>query len=339
MSAGLGDGLANADFVLHAPAVQKIRWFEWFEWLDGVRFKGSRAYSYSARLHNDRGLRDLAELREHGIALVADAVGQASDHVLGFLQILRTELGFYVGCARLHGALAATANPTCFPVAAADDATFVCQGLYDPCLALTIDAPVVGNDVAARDVRLIMVTGANQGGKSTFLRSVGVSQLMFQAGMFVPARALTLSPAVGLFTHFRREEDTTMTSGKLDEELTRMSAIADCLSPGSLVLLNESFAATNEREGSHVAREIVLALIESDIRVVFVTHMFTLARDLHANQESGVMFLRAPREDDGRRTFRLVEAEPLPTSFGKDVYERVFGSAAAGVAAAGVAAE
>ena len=68
-----------------------------------------------------------------------------------------------------------------------------------------------------------MITGANQGGKSTFLRSVGVAQLMMQTGMFVAAQAFSADVRDHVFTHFKREEDAAMESGKLDEELARMS--------------------------------------------------------------------------------------------------------------------
>jgi DNA mismatch repair ATPase MutS len=54
------------------------------------------------------------------------------------------------------------------------------------------------------------------------------------------------------FTHYKREEDATMTSGKFDEELSRMSEIADEIRPRSLLLCNESFASTNEREGAEI---------------------------------------------------------------------------------------
>ena len=72
-----------------------------------------------------------------------------------------------------------------------------------------------------------------------------------------------------------------MISGRLDEELSRMSAIADQISPHCLILFNESFAATNEREGSEIGRQVVRALLEAGIRVFFVTHQFDFADSFH----------------------------------------------------------
>src|SRR5208282_1623487 len=120
---------------------------------------------------------------------------------------------------------------------------------------------------AAANKRLIIVTGANQGGKTTFLRSLGLAQLMTQSGMFAPAASLQLNVVDGVFTHFKREEDATMKSGKFDEELSRMNDVVNILTPRALILFNESFAATNEREGSEIARQIVSALLEKPNKV------------------------------------------------------------------------
>jgi DNA mismatch repair ATPase MutS len=106
------------------------------------------------------------------------------------------------------------------------------------------------------------------------LRSIGLAQLMMQAGMFVGAEDFTADLTPSVFTHYKQEEDATMKSGKLDEELARMSDIADHLEPNSMLLLNESFAATNEREGSEIARQIVRALAEKRVRILFVTHLY-----------------------------------------------------------------
>ena len=175
--------------------------------------------------------------------------------------------------------------------------------------------------------QVIIVTGANHGGKSTFLRSAGLAQLMMQAGMFVPAESFAASVSTGVFTHFKREEDATMEKGKLDEELDRMSVIAGQISAGGLLLCNESFASTNEREGSEIARQIIRALTEAGIRIIFVTHMYDLAGRYYAAHDPAALFLRAERRPDGQRTFRVPPGEPLPTSYGEDLYRQVFGTA------------
>jgi len=200
--------------------------------------------------------------------------------------------------------------------------------LVDPCLSLHVHDRVVGNDGVADGKRLVVVTGSNQGGKSTFLRSLGLAQLMMQCGMFVAADRFRADIRDGVFTHYKREEDAAMESGKLDEELARMSAIVDRITPHSLLLCNESFASTNEREGSEIARQVVDALLEAGVKVCFVTHLFDLADGYHRKGMETALFLRAERRPDGARTFRVVEGEPQPTSHGQDVYDRIVGAAA-----------
>jgi DNA mismatch repair ATPase MutS len=145
-----------------------------------------------------------------------------------------------------------------------------------------------------------------------------------QAGMFVSAESFSANICSNLFTHYKREEDATMKSGKFDEELKRMSAIVDHLTPNSMLLFNESFAATNEREGSEIAGQIVSSLIDKGLKVFFVTHQYTFARGFYEQKMNETACLRAERKSDGTRTFKLVEAEPLQTSYGEDLYNQIF---------------
>lgn len=151
---------------------------------------------------------------------------------------------------------------------------------------------------------------------------------MMQCGLFVAAESFTASVCGGVFTHFKRAEDATMEQGKLAEELSRMSDLASQITPGCLLLCNESFASTNEREGSQIARQIVRALLDSGIRVFFVTHLFDLAHGFYAEERDTALFLRPERREDGERTFRLLAGRPLPTSYGPDLYRQVFGAVA-----------
>jgi DNA mismatch repair ATPase MutS len=259
------------------------------------------------------------------ISLAANALGQAADHVRDFFRMLRAELAFYVGCLNLHEQLLRKGEPVCMPLpAAADERRLSCRGLYDVGLTLTVDRRVVGNDANADMKDLVVITGPNTGGKSTFLRSVGLAQLMMQSGMFVPADSFCASLCDGIFTHYKREEDVGMESGKFDEELSRMSDIVDHIESHSMILFNESFAATNEREGSEVAGQIVSALLVKGIRIVYVTHMYEFAHGCHERNKGNALFLRAGRQADGARTFKVLEGEPLPTSFGEDLYNSIF---------------
>ena len=94
--------------------------------------------------------------------------------------------------------------------------------------------------------------------------------------------------------------------------------------PNCLLLFSESFAATNDREGSEIARQIVCALLERRIKVFFVTHLYEFAHGLYGKKMKNAIFLRAERQSDGTRTFKLIEGEPLQTSYGEDLYHKIF---------------
>lgn len=328
VSAQLGQGANPVAYQLHRrrrrarSVVQRI-----------AAIASRSQYTYRIADRDEHGARMLGEMRGRAINEAANTTAQSAEHIRGFFQLLRAELALHITALNLHEQLTLKGEPTCLPTPLpAGVRTLSATGLYEPCLALRVQGRVVGNDLTAEERPLIVITGANQGGKSTFLRSVGIAQLMTQCGLFVAAESLTVNVCEGMFTHFKREEDATMQSGKLDEELDRMSQIAGAARPNSLVLFNESFAATNEREGSRIARQIIDALLDTGGRVVFVTHMYDLASGLHSEEPQRALFLRAEREQDGKRTFRLEPAPPLRTSYGPDVFARVFGEPVEGAA-------
>jgi DNA mismatch repair ATPase MutS len=324
LSARLGPGNTGTGYVLRRPNDDDR------PWIQRLFTRGPPSYTFHIHERDEAGARALAELRDRGINLVANASAQSNDHILSFFRMLRTELAFYVGCLNLHEKLSAKGAPTCFPQPVpATERRHTAEDLCDVCLELRIDGRAVGNDLSADDKNLFMITGANQGGKSTFLRSIGLAQLMMQSGMFVPARAYGANLCTGLFTHYKREEDVTMRAGKFEEELQRVSGIVDHLAPDCLVLFNESFQSTNEREGSEIGRQVVAALIENRVKVFFVTHMYDLAGSFHDRKLGNALFLRAEWREDGTRTFRILPGAPLPTSHGKDLYDQIFGAEAA----------
>ena len=314
-SAALGQGNFGTDYVLRRKDKQGRR--------ESLGDRSGLTFEVDER--DMRAAESLSALRDRGLAIAAIALGKSTDHVLSFFVMLRFELAFYRACLNVRERLAELNEPFCMPTPEPSATRrFSCGGLYDISLALAAGKQVSGNDVQGDGKSLVVVTGAHHGGKTTLLRSVGLAQLMMQAGMYVPAERYGASVRGAVFTHFRREEDPSMTSGKLDEELGRMNSIVDAVQPHDLVLFNDSFASTNEREGSEIARQIVQALVESGVSVCYVTHLYGLADGFRRSRRDDVLFLRAERLADGQRTFRLIEGEPLPTSYGEDLYRKVF---------------
>jgi adenosyl cobinamide kinase/adenosyl cobinamide phosphate guanylyltransferase len=319
ISAGLGTGNKGINYVLRKQHEKDPNLFR------RLLAKRSRSLTFRIADRDENGARALAELEARGINPVANALAQSADHILNFFTMLRTELAFYLGCVNLHNELARRGLAMCVPVPRGrSERQHAIEGLYDASLALCSGRAPVGNDVHGDGKELVVITGANQGGKSTFLRAVGLAQIMMQCGLFVTATSFSANVCDGIFTHYKREEDASMKSGKLDEELKRMSEIVEHIREHSLLLCNESFAATNEREGSEIARQIIVALLQKRVKIVFVTHLYALAHGLHEQKTQGMMFLRAERRPDGERTFRLIDAEPLETSHGEDLYRQIF---------------
>lgn len=312
VSATLGNYMQGVDYVLR----RKTRKDSWWRW--------HFAPSFTIAPRDEAGATDLGMRRDRAINEAANALAQAAEHLEGFFSMLRSELAFYVGCLNLADNLRSLGMPISFPsLLSADSEDRSWKGLYDVSLVLMKNAAVVGNELDAANKRLYVITGANQGGKSTFLRSMGQAQLMAQSGLFVGADSFSAPIRRGVFSHFKKEEDTALRSGKLDEELARMSEVADHLEGGALMLFNESFAATNEREGSEICRQITKALIDNNVEVFSVTHLYTYTVKFLGDKKT--QFLRAQRLDSGERTYKVLPGKPLQTAFGEDLYRKIFG--------------
>ena len=339
VSAGLGKGNKGRNYTLRKLQTKNLSWFRLLfddfiqsqrqegkmHWLTALFPQEPGVYTFYVSSRDESSIRALSQLKDEGINSVANSIAQSCDHILIFFRMLQLELGFYIGCLYLNEQLTSLGESTSFPKPVPNGQHLHSfKGLYDVCLTLTMKKKIVGNETNAENKDLIIITGANQGGKSTFLRSIGLSQLMMQCGMFVPAESFKANICDSLVTHFKREEDVSMNSGKLDEELSRMDIIIDNLTPNAMLLFNESFAATNEREGSEIAKQIVSALLEKHLKVFFVTHTYEFAHGFYEMNKDNFLFLLAGRQSDRTRTFKLTEGEPLQTSYGEDLYNNIF---------------
>ncbi len=322
ISVKLGQGNKGKDYTLIKPKKESKSIVE--------KLFSTRRNSFVLTIHerDEAGAKALSELRGKGVVSVANAVFKSAKHILNFFEILKTELAFYLGALNLYDALHSLGENVCFPQPEEQNKRAISfRGLYDVCLSLMLKRKIVGNDlnIQNKDISAFIITGANRGGKSTFLRSIGLAKIMMQCGIFVGADSFCSNINSKIFTHYKRKEDESMESGKLDEELKRMSAIVDLLDKNSLILFNESFSSTNEMEGSEIAKQIINALLEHKTEIFFVTHMYKFAGDLYERSDKRALFLRAQRQEDGTRTYKIKEGKPLATSYGKDIYLNVFG--------------
>ncbi len=284
-----------------------------------------KRYTFTLGDRDESGAQAIVEMRNRGIINITNVLKESAEQVLGFFDMLRNELAFYIGCLNLYEHITGKGEPTCFPIPVKGNEDILSfSGLYDISLSLGLSEKTVGNDLQADGKDLAIITGTNRGGKSTFLRSVGQAYLMMQCGMYVPAVSFKSDLRTGIFTHFKKEEDKEMTMGKLDEELNRMSIMIEHITRGSIVLFNESFSATNTREGSEISRNIVNALIENGIKVLFVSHLYEFSISFYERRRKETLFLRAERRSDGTHTYRIIEGNPLETSHSEDLYNRIF---------------
>lgn len=114
-----------------------------------------------------------------------------------------------------------------------------------------------------------------------------------------------------------------MNSGRLVEEMKRMNRIVDMVTDESLILLNESFSSTTEKEGSQIAENIIQAMYDSGVHIMMVTHLFEFASSMYGKKLPHARFLSAERKEDGTRTFKIIDHEPTETSYGLDLFEEI----------------
>ena len=208
-----------------------------------------------------------------------------------------------------------------------EERAFSATALYNPCVALKIEEEIVPNDVVFdENAGIYVLTGPNRGGKSVITCAVGLAQVMLQLGMYIPAAHAVLSPVDGIYTHFPTGADDTIDKGRLGEECARLGEIFDCVSPNSLVLLDESLSSTGSYEASYIAAEVLGGFAHIGCRCLFSTHLHELAAEIDAinrrTKEHGgvpVDTLVAGIEEEGKRSFLITRTKPDGKSYARDI--------------------
>jgi hypothetical protein len=274
--------------------------------------------------------REMGRLLERVVQPVAEAIERYTRLSSGWLIGLAPELAFYLGAAQLFGELRAVGLPLCRPtIVAAEERAGTLDSVYNLDLALRLRAArsnpnagqsnaglaaaIITNDVSfGPHARIAIVTGPNSGGKTTYIRAVGQAQVLFQAGLLIPARAAQLSPVDGIFTHFAASERAELGRGRLAQELERLGEVFRRASSHSLLLLNEPLTSTDQASARALGRDLLAGLRLLGARAIFVTHLHelvddALALDSATGEPAMISMVAAVAQQTGNGV------EPIPT--------------------------
>jgi DNA mismatch repair protein MutS len=253
------------------------------------RFKQGAVQDYRIRYRIWPGINHVtAEILERVALLFPEEFAALDEYCrrhAGFADegILRAdrELQFYLAYLGHIEPLRAAGLPFCYPEVSASSKDVRAVGTFDLALARKLVSerrPVVTNDfyLEGRE-RIVVVTGPNQGGKTTFARTFGQLHHLASVGCPVPGSAARLFLADRLFTHFEREEDLAKMSGKLEDDLVRIGEILRAATGDSIVVLNEIFTSTTLHDARFLGTKLLTKITQLDALCVYVTFVDELA--------------------------------------------------------------
>lgn len=201
--------------------------------------------------------------------------------------------------------------PFCYPQVSETAREVEACAIFDIALAASLvkeRRSVVSNDLELRSgERVVLVSGPNQGGKTTFARAIGQLHHLARIGVPVPGRSVSLPLVEAIFTHFERQEQVENLTSKLEEDLRRIHAILEQAAPRSLLVMNESFTSTTVADQLVIGRRILRRILDGGLICVIVTFLDELAS---LDPAIVSMVAAIDPDDDTRRTFSIVRRPP-----------------------------
>ncbi|GAP06860.1 mismatch repair ATPase [Anaerolinea thermolimosa] len=191
------------------------------------------------------------------------------------IRVFDREVQFYLAYFEFISRLKQAGLKFCYPQVSNTEKTVWAYEAFDIALAnqcVTGALPVVTNDFELREnERIIVVTGPNQGGKTTFARMFGQIHYMASLGLPVPGEEAHVFLWDQIYTHFEKEEDIRNLRGKLQDDLVRIHEILKHATSDSILIMNEIFTSTSLKDATFLSKRVMEAIVQLDAFCVWVT--------------------------------------------------------------------
>ncbi len=236
----------------------------------------------------------------------------------------REELEFLLDVTAYFRSLRDAGYPLCCPEVSSRR-EFVLTGLVDPSLRRR---NVPGNEVVPNDLRMtdgtgegsreqfFILSGANGGGKTTFLRASALAALFFSAGCPVAAREGRGMPFDAVYTHFPSNESFE-NSGRFADEAERADEIEKAATDRSFAVFNETFSGTDEKRSEEFSARLAGEMWRRGVFGIYVTHIHALT-----GGEIPTLAAVVDENDDNRRTYKIRRVGATASSFAQDILEQ-----------------
>ncbi|MFE3260631.1 hypothetical protein ACFXPS_38465 [Nocardia sp. NPDC059091] len=272
----------------------------------GVPAPARRGGPADTRVHpvEERILDELAQLFPLPFRRMVEHAGTGGHFVDPVIDRVDEELRFFLSYLRLVDELSSRGMDFCLPEITDHFDGVQVQGAYDIALAAkrsgTGEMPVANDYHLIDGERVIVVTGPNQGGKSTFARMFGQVAYLATLGCPVPARRARIMLVDNISTHFERREHAADAAGMLQSELIAIQETLELSTDRTLIILNESFSSTTTSDAQRIGEQILRKISERQSITLFVTFLDELSR-----MDGIVSMVAGVGDDPLLRTFRL----------------------------------